>query len=94
MLALANLDAATSSVLINYPNGVPPFLSLPVMSGQKVIIRTQKDGYANYNETFELGDHTSKDIVLTPEPIVTTIAILLALAITRIFSRPGFGCSR
>ena len=75
--------AATSSVLINYPNGVPPFLSLPVMSGQKVIIRTQKDGYANYNETFELGDHTSKDIVLTPEPIVTTIAILLALAITR-----------
>ena len=75
--------AATSSVLVNYPNGVPPFLSLPVMSGQKVIIRTQKDGYANYNETFELGDHTSKDIVLTPEPIVTTIAILLALAITR-----------
>lgn len=75
--------AATSSVLVNYPSGVPPFLSLPVMSGQKVIIRTQKQGYANFNETFVLGDYTSKDIVLTPEPTATMIAILLALAIAK-----------
>ena len=75
--------AATSSVLVNYPDGVPPFLSLPVMSGQKVIVRTQKNGYANFNETFVLGDYTSKDIVLTPEPTATMIAILLALAIAK-----------
>ena len=75
--------AATSSVLVNYPDGVPPFLSLPVMSGQKVIVRTQKNGYANFNETFVLGDYTSKDIVLTPEPTATMIVILLALAIAK-----------
>ena len=69
--------AATSSVLVNYPDGVPPFLSLPVMSGQKVIVRTQKQGYDNFNETFVLGDYTSKDIVLTPEPAFAVLALLL-----------------
>lgn len=69
--------AATSSVLVNYPDGVPPFLSLPVMSGQKVIVRTQKQGYDNFNETFVLGNYTSKDIVLTPEPAFAVLALLL-----------------
>ena len=69
--------AATSSVLVNYPDGVPPFLSLPVMSGQKVIVRTQKQGYDNFNETFVLGDYISKDIVLTPEPAFAVLALLL-----------------
>ena len=75
--------AATSSVIVNFVDDVSPLLSIPVMADQKVILRAQKQGYDNYNETFLLGDYTSKDVVFTPEPTATIIAILLALAITR-----------
>ena len=76
--------AATSSVIVNFVNDVPPLLSIPVMADQKVILRAQKQGYDNIADTFVLDNYNSRDLVFIPEPMALTIfTMLLALAVTR-----------
>ena len=76
--------SATSSVIVNYTDNVPPLLSIPVLAGQKVIIRAQKSGYENFAENYTLSNYNNIEITLIPEPVsLTVIAILLALAIAK-----------
>ena len=76
--------AATSSIIVNFVNDVPPLLSIPVMADQKVILRAQKQGYDNIADTFVLKNYNSSDLVFIPEPAaLTLLSILLTLALMR-----------
>lgn len=76
--------AATSSIIVNFVNDVPPLLSIPVMADQKVILRAQKKGYDNIADTFVLDNYNSRDLVFIPEPAaLTLLSILLTLALMR-----------